>query len=137
MHPHLGEHGVEESDLRAIAARVARLAGRRTLDETDPAVVAGRTAEYLEALAEGLVILRRRAGERRLATLTPREREVLDLMATGLTSRQLAERMSISVPTARGHVQMVIEKLGVHSRDEALRLAVEMGAVERRGRPRG
>lgn len=53
-------------------------------------------------------------------SLTQRELDVLRLMAEGLDSHQMAERLHISVTTVRGYVQAVIEKLGAHSRLEAV-----------------
>jgi DNA-binding CsgD family transcriptional regulator len=51
--------------------------------------------------------------------LTPREQEVLDLLQRGLTNRQIAERLGISLPGARYHVSEILSKLGVGSRQEA------------------
>ncbi|HEX5370197.1 MAG TPA: LuxR C-terminal-related transcriptional regulator [Dehalococcoidia bacterium] len=51
--------------------------------------------------------------------LTPREREVLDLIREGLTNQQIAERLGISLPGARYHVSEILSKLGVGSRHEA------------------
>ena len=56
-------------------------------------------------------------------SLTQRELDVLRLMAEGLDSHQMAERLHISVTTVRGYVQAVIEKLGAHSRLEAVAVA--------------
>jgi two-component system, NarL family, nitrate/nitrite response regulator NarL len=56
--------------------------------------------------------------------LTPRERETLERLARGESGTQLAQNMSISHATARTHVQHVLEKLGVHSRLEAVAFAV-------------
>lgn len=61
----------------------------------------------------------------RIATLkglTRREEEVLALLATGCTVRQVEERLVVSYATARSHVQHVYAKLGVHSREEAAEL---------------
>ena len=92
-------------------------------------------ARLAEALRESRAAsARARDAERRLSSLTPREREVLLLLAEGMGSREIAEQLSVSLPTARGHVQVVLEKLGVHSREDAVRVAVEAGAIERRGR---
>jgi DNA-binding NarL/FixJ family response regulator len=44
--------------------------------------------------------------------LTPREREVVDLMSKGLTNRQIAERLAISRSTVKVHVRHVLDKLG-------------------------
>lgn len=58
-----------------------------------------------------------------LRQLTAREREVLGLLAEGENSRGIAERLSISRLTARGHVQNVLTRLQVHSRLEAATFA--------------
>ena len=60
-------------------------------------------------------------------TLTPREREVLDLVATGLTSAAIGERLSISRRTVEVHRANVMQKLGVSSPAEMVRYAVERG----------
>jgi len=61
--------------------------------------------------------------------LTPREREVLELMATGLDNRAIATKLAIQYTTVRGHVRSVIEKLGARSRLEAVARAYQMGLV--------
>ncbi len=62
-----------------------------------------------------------------LARLTPREKEVLELVARGLDTRGIAEALYLSPETARTHVRNVLRKLGVHSRVEAARLALRSG----------
>ena len=57
----------------------------------------------------------------RLDALTRREREVLELVGTGLTNRQIARRLAISERTAAVHVSNLIAKLGVGNRVEAAR----------------
>lgn len=64
--------------------------------------------------------------------LTPRERQVLQLLAQGLGTGQLAEALTISPATARNHVQRVLEKLGVHTRLEAVAHAYRHGLVDRK-----
>lgn len=63
--------------------------------------------------------------------LTPRETEVLQLMARGLDNRTIAGQLGISVATVRVYVQNLIEKLGAHSRLEAVVRANDLGLVER------
>ena len=58
-----------------------------------------------------------------LTGLTPREREVLGLVATGMTNRQIAEALFISEGTAGVHVSNILAKLGVHGRTEAAAVA--------------
>ncbi len=64
-----------------------------------------------------------------LGALTPREREVLALVAEGLTNRQIAERLVISEGTAIRHVSNIFGKLGVTNRSAATRLALGHGLV--------
>jgi two-component system nitrate/nitrite response regulator NarL len=81
--------------------------------------------------------MRGRARRERLAeerartvnTLTPRERDVLALLAQGCDSKTIATRLGLSVHTARDHVQSVLEKLDAHSRIEAVVRAGELGLV--------
>jgi DNA-binding NarL/FixJ family response regulator len=55
--------------------------------------------------------------------LTPREVEVLELMATGMEQSEIAKRLVISPRTAGTHIQHILEKLDVHSRAQAVALA--------------
>jgi DNA-binding NarL/FixJ family response regulator len=57
--------------------------------------------------------------------LTPREMEVLRLLAHGLTSAQIAERLVIGLVTVNSHVRSIYSKLGVTSRAAATRYALE------------
>ena len=65
------------------------------------------------------------------AELTPREREVLALMAEGFDNRAIAARLAIGHSTVRGHVQHIIEKLGAHSKLAAVVRAGQLGLLER------
>ena len=62
--------------------------------------------------------------------LSAREREVLGLMAQGLSNRAIAERLIISSSTADFHVSNILSKLGVASRTEAVALAVQHHLVD-------
>jgi NarL family two-component system response regulator LiaR len=61
--------------------------------------------------------------------LTPRENQVLALMAEGLTNPEIAERLIISRSTARAHVSHILSKLGVSNRAEAVALALRRKLV--------
>jgi DNA-binding CsgD family transcriptional regulator len=61
--------------------------------------------------------------------LTPREREVLALVADGRTNRQIAEALFISAKTASVHVSNILAKLGVGSRVEAAAVAHRLGLL--------
>jgi DNA-binding NarL/FixJ family response regulator len=54
-----------------------------------------------------------------LGTLTEREREVLDLLAQGLTNKEVAERLVITTNTVKRHLKAIFEKLNVHTRSAA------------------
>jgi len=66
---------------------------------------------------------------RRLTSLTTRERQVLALTTEGMTQKQVATAMGISIKTVGAHMQNLLVKLGVHSRMEAVALAAR-AAVE-------
>ncbi len=61
-----------------------------------------------------------------LSRLTPREREVLDLLATGATNKSIAETLFITQKTASVHVSNVLAKLDVTNRGEAAALARQL-----------
>jgi DNA-binding CsgD family transcriptional regulator len=63
--------------------------------------------------------------------LTRRELEVLGLMAAGLGNKAIADRLFISLHTARNHVKSILHKLAAHSRLEAVAIAVHDGFTER------
>ncbi len=67
--------------------------------------------------------------------ITDREREVLTLLAQGLSNRDLAERLYLSEATVKTHVSSLLAKLGVHSRVQAVILAFERGVVRVGRRP--
>jgi DNA-binding NarL/FixJ family response regulator len=62
-------------------------------------------------------------------TLTPRERETLQLLSEGLSNRQIAERLGIGERTAKFHVNSILAKLGAETRTEAVVLAARLGLV--------
>lgn len=97
----------------------------------------------VEAAAAGLVVLHPRevsavipaatttairAGAL-IEPLTPREREVLQMLAAGLANKEIASRLSISEHTAKFHVASILGKLGASSRTEAVFLALRHGLI--------
>ncbi len=64
---------------------------------------------------------------RGLAELTEREREVLALVAQGLSNAELAQTMHVSLPTAKTHVNRILTKLGARDRTQLVVLAYESG----------
>jgi two-component system nitrate/nitrite response regulator NarL len=78
------------------------------------------TRERLEELAA------RQAVEK----LTPREKDVLQALAEGLESKEIAEKLNVTVETERTHMVNILHKLGVHSRLQALIFAARHGVVQ-------
>lgn len=61
--------------------------------------------------------------------LTPREREVLKLIAEGQTSRQIADTLVLSIKTVIGHRAKIMDKLDLHNRTELIKYAFRKGLV--------
>jgi LuxR family transcriptional regulator, maltose regulon positive regulatory protein len=61
--------------------------------------------------------------------MSERELEILRLLANGLSNREIAERLVITVGTAKSHVHHILEKLGTESRMQAAAKARELGLV--------
>jgi DNA-binding CsgD family transcriptional regulator len=72
---------------------------------------------------------RRERSERDEFELTPRERDVLALMAEGASNKQIAKQLGISVHTAKFHVASVLEKLDATGRTDAVAHAARMGVI--------
>ena len=94
----------------------------------------------LSAVAEGLITidptlikallpLRDPASNSLVETLTPRELEVLQLLAEGLPNKAIAYRLQISEHTVKFHVNAIMSKLGAQSRTEAVVQATRLGLI--------
>jgi DNA-binding NarL/FixJ family response regulator len=64
------------------------------------------------------------------AVLTDRETEILRYVSTGLSARQIAERLVVSHRTVQNHIQNTLQKLQLHNRVELTRWAIEQGLAE-------
>jgi DNA-binding NarL/FixJ family response regulator len=69
--------------------------------------------------------------------LTPREEEVVRLVAEGKTNKAIARELGISPRTVEGHLNHVFDRLGLQSRTELVRVAVSTGLLVRRDPDRG
>jgi DNA-binding NarL/FixJ family response regulator len=106
---------IRGTDLVDAVRRVSR--GQSLLD---PSV----TARVLERLRSGPET------DERLARLTDQERRILDLIAEGLTNRQIAERVHLAEKTVKNYVSNVLAKLGMERRTQAAVYAAQLRPVE-------
>ncbi len=63
-------------------------------------------------------------------SLSPREREVLQLIAEGYTNKQIAEILSLSIKTVQAHRTNLMQKLGLHDRGELIKYAIQKKIIE-------
>jgi NarL family two-component system response regulator LiaR len=136
----LSANGGDEAMMAAVEA-----GGRGYLLKTE---AASRVADAIHRAAAGEMLIpaevlagllsrqRKRqaddAERARLAqSLTPREHEILRLVARGLDNQSIADETHISVTTVRGHVQRLLEKLDSHSKLEAVARAADYGLIDR------
>jgi len=61
--------------------------------------------------------------------LTPRQREILELIAAGVSTAEIANQLTLSIETIRNHVRNVLRELGVHTRLEAIAKARRLGLL--------
>lgn len=109
--------------LRGIGARPEAELADRLAAELDP-------AHGGDAAAAGTPILGAEAG-RLVEELSPREHEVLALVASGLSNQEIAERLYLSLHTVKRHVANILTKLDLPSRTAAAALAVRRGLLDR------
>lgn len=75
------------------------------------------------------ILTRHRQIEAQSAQITSREREVLRMLADGVSTREMAARLGVSYTTVRAHVYHLVKKLGAHSRLGAVAKAREQGLI--------
>jgi DNA-binding NarL/FixJ family response regulator len=115
----------------ALASGARGVVSRRTTGD--------RLTRALDAILEGLVVIDEDLAEDALRpparplgsheTLTPRELEVVELLASGLSNKEIAERLGVSFHTVKFHVNAILGKLGAASRAEAVALAAKAGLL--------
>ncbi|MFJ4561472.1 response regulator [Streptomyces massasporeus] len=111
--------GVEPAELlhaiRLVAADEALLS---------PTATKGLIARFLSQPSPSAL-----ADSERLATLTPRERQVMTLVATGLSNDEIAERLFVTPVTVKTHANRAMAKLGARDRAQLVVMAYESGLV--------
>jgi DNA-binding NarL/FixJ family response regulator len=116
--PALPPHPVARTNLPMLVARDHR----RTPGVHRP----GNAVRVVGLLADDRDARRRR--DRR--PLSPRELDVLRLVARGLTGLQIAEQLQLSESTVETHVRRAVQALGAHNRAHAVALAIGRGLIE-------
>lgn len=96
-----------------------------TMDEVRRAATAARDSHQ----AMGSLRLREANARSRIQRLTPREREVLAGVASGLSNRAIGERLAISPRTVEIHRANMLNKIGASHTSEAIRIAIEAALV--------
>jgi DNA-binding NarL/FixJ family response regulator len=131
----LSMHSAEEYVLRALRAGCAGyLLKRSALNELEIAVRAvARGETYLSPGVSKQVVddyVGRTGGAADpLEALTPRQREILQLVAEGHTSKEIAERLQLSFKTVEAHRAQIMERLGLQDVTGLVRFAVRVGLV--------
>jgi DNA-binding NarL/FixJ family response regulator len=103
------------------------IAAIRTVGEGEALLSPSVTRRVIDRVATHPVLSRET--DPRLAELTPREREVLELIAQGLSNSEIAEVLTVERTTVKTHVQRVLTKLDARDRVQAVILAYEWGLV--------
>jgi DNA-binding NarL/FixJ family response regulator len=115
---------VKADGLRSIGDAIERVAGGERV--IDPSL------DLVARTELGRVARRARAHSGIAGSITPREREVLTLLAEGLTMRQIGSRLGLSPRTVESHVAKLYRKLGVRTRVQAVARAAQVGLIELR-----
>jgi PAS domain S-box-containing protein len=87
----------------------------------------GSQVEIPEPKVEQVLTARQEAAQLRVGGLTPRQREILELMAAGQLNKQIAYALDLSEKTVKMHRALLLQRLGVATSADAVRLAVEAG----------
>jgi DNA-binding NarL/FixJ family response regulator len=128
-------HEAGEYAIRAVregaAGYLPKSAASTELEDAIRTVVSGKRYISPET-AQNTIIEQGSRGTKRdlLATLSPRQREVLRLIAEGRTTKQIARDLEISVKTVETHRAQLMERLGIHDVAGLVRYAIIVGLIE-------
>lgn len=128
-------HEAGEYAIRALregaAGFLPKSAASTELEQAIQTVVRGEIYISPETSRKTLLEYGRGATKRDLlATLSPRQREVLRLIAEGMTTKQIAQALEISVKTVETHRAQLMERLGIHDVAGLVRYAIIVGLIE-------
>ena len=128
-------HEAGEYALRAVregaAGYLPKSAASIELEQAIQTVIRGERYISPETAQNTIFEVTNRATKRDLlATLSPRQREVLRLIAEGRTTKQIAQELEISVKTVETHRAQLMERLGIHDVAGLVRYAIIVGIIE-------
>ncbi len=106
------------------------LAAVRTVYSGDAVIAPSSTKRLLEHVATGVTPAPPGEPDERLTALTEREREILQLIARGLSNAELSAELYLSETTVKTHVRHILAKLGVRDRVQAVVVAYETGLAQ-------
>ena len=144
VHGATATDGVDAAQLSDAALVLTTIAKRRTGSQTiepnatvreifgmfiDARRATQRPYPLVRALGPALRTTAADDKARQTSALTPREDEILRLIAQGLTNREIAQRFTLSPRTVDTHVERVLSKLGANSRTRAVATAIRLGLV--------
>lgn len=124
-----------EASLTLTVLRAGALAVlERDARSLDLSVVIDSALERRRHLAPGLIDglageIEQRSADYARTSLTPRERDVLDLVVAGHTNAEIAARLCISDETVKSHITRLFQKFGVHRRTELVGAAMRHGLI--------
>jgi DNA-binding NarL/FixJ family response regulator len=125
----------EDSDVARFAALESGASGfihksRAATEVVDAIRKVAEGGTLITPSAIATLLNRRRQTEAQRESLTAREKEVLRLMAEGVSSRDIASKLGISYATVRTHIRSLDAKLGVHSKVQAIVKARELALID-------
>jgi len=129
---HVDDEFVRRALVSGAAGYVFKNADRAELEMALRAVARGDTwlsPGVSRRIAEAFVRGGGAAAEGPLEVLTPRQREVLQLIAEGLSNKEIASRLDLSVKTVETHRTELMERLGIHGVAGLVRYAIRVGLV--------
>lgn len=116
--------GVEPSELIAAVRQVG--AGNALLSPAATQTVIDHLARQSEIHKPAPTL----SSQEQVQSLTPREREIIALIASGLTADEIADRLFISPLTVKTHINNGMSKIGVNTRSQLVRIAIDYGLID-------
>lgn len=126
----LSVHSDEEYVLRALSSgATGYLSKNVSSEELELAIKAVANGKTYLNLPPTILEMLRTGGDRSLAQLTPRQREVLQLIAQGVSTKGIALALNVSAKTVESHRAQLMERLGIYQTAGLVRYAIKAGLI--------